>query len=252
MREHRAEEAREGLRIGLFRRLIIADRLRGKEARKHRTDPVDGIGHSRLRGLFFEASRRLRAQLFQTFIGAGPPQNLHRLHSRRHGQRISRERAGLIDRPKRRKLLHDFRRAAESAHRQTAADDLPQRRQIRLNTEKFLCAAVGHAEPSDDLVENQQRSLLRRQLPQLRQVAGLRRYASHIAGNRLDQRAGDFISVLLEGLFQCGNIVERHRERQLGQRLRDAGAVGQSQRGDAGAGLGQERIAVAVVATLKF
>ena len=179
-------------------------------------------------------------------------EDLQSFHSRRNGQRITRKRPGLIDGTQRGQLLHDLCRPSKGAYRQPAADNLSQRGQVRLNAVKFLRASVCHPEAGNHLVENEESSLLPGQLAKPGQIARLGRHASHISGNRLDQYAGQFIPVLLKGFLQSRNIVERNRQSQLSQGGRHAGAVGQAQRGHSGAGLGQQRVAVAVVATFEF
>ena len=71
-----------------------------------------------------------------------------------HRQRVARERAGLVDRPGRRDVVHDRGRGPVGRRRQAAADDLAQRRQVGRDAVELLRAAVGDAEAGHHLVED--------------------------------------------------------------------------------------------------
>src|SRR5262245_42060823 len=77
-------------------------------------------------------------------LQARPSPSLNELsdlgQTRRHGDRVSREGSRLVNGAVRRKMVHDFRSAAECAHRQTASDHLAERGQIWHDVEQFLCA----------------------------------------------------------------------------------------------------------------
>ena len=88
------------------------------------------------------------------------------------GQRIAAERAGLKHLAGRQHVVHDVGPAAVGADRQAAADDLAQRRQIGLDAEQLLRAAVGDAEAGHHFVADQQRAVL------------LRQFAAALAGTR--------------------------------------------------------------------
>ena len=70
---------------------------------------------------------------------------------------------------------------------------------------------------------------------------------AHIAGHGFDDHAGQIVPVMFNGRFHGFNIVEGQRDRQFGQRRRDAGASRNAQRRDAGAGLDKQRIGMAVI-----
>ena len=65
-------------------------------------------------------------KLFYCFIAGG------------HGQRVTREGAGLIDRAERRDRFHDLTSSTVSAHRQAAPDDLTAESEVRRDTVKLL------------------------------------------------------------------------------------------------------------------
>ena len=110
---------------------------------------------------------------------------------RRHRQRISRKRPRLIHRTQRRDLAHDVGASAVGRHRQAAADNLAERRQIRPDAETLLRAAQRHAEARHHFVENQQRAVTRGQFAQRFEKSRRGRNAAHVADHRLDDHRGD-------------------------------------------------------------
>src|SRR5215813_11685770 len=63
-------------------------------------------------------------------------------------------------------MRHDIGAAGDRREREAAADDLAQGANIGDDAVIFLRAAVGEAEASDDLVEDQQQAVLGRELAQ--------------------------------------------------------------------------------------
>ena len=173
---------------------------------------------------------------------------------RRHRQRIARERPRLVDRAGRRDLAHDVRAPAVGAHRQSAADHLAERGQVRPDAVALLRAAERHAEAGHHFVENQQRAVPRGDLAQRFQVAGRGRHAAHVArppARRSPPRSRS----------PCArNACFHARPRELkgsaivvsAKRLRHALRVGDPQRRHARAGLHQQRIDVAVIAAFEL
>ena len=76
-------------------------------------------------------------------------------HASRHGQRVSSQRAGLVDRSEGRDLLHDLASSTVCPNRQPAAQDLAQAGQVWRDAIAFLGATAGDAEAGDDFVEDQ-------------------------------------------------------------------------------------------------
>src|SRR5207253_10035161 len=72
----------------------------------------------------------------------------------RHGEWISRKRSRLVNRSNGREAIHNFRAAAERPDRQTTANDLAERRQIRPSSIKLLRAASRNTETSHDFIED--------------------------------------------------------------------------------------------------
>ncbi len=82
--------------------------------------------------------------------------------------------------------------------------------------------------------------------------ARLRRDHAHVGGDGLDDDGGDFPAMRFEQFFNRSSIVVGSVERQLGERLRHAGARSDSQRGEARARLREKAVGVAVVAAFEF
>ena len=137
--------------------------------------------------------------------GAG--EALERREARRHRDRIAGQRARLVDGPERRDAFHDVAPAAECADRHAAADDLAERREVRLDAVALLCAAERDAEAGHHLVEDQHGAVLRALLAQRLEETGHRRDAVHVAGDRLDDHAGDVGADLGEGRAHLRGVV---------------------------------------------
>ena len=95
---------------------------------EHRTDPLKNIIAPSLTQSGAHALLKVATQRLEFSPSIDAFQFVQLREARRHRQRISGESARLIHRTVRRKLIHDFRRAAKRADRQTAADDFAQRR----------------------------------------------------------------------------------------------------------------------------
>ena len=110
---------------------------------------------------------------------------------------IAGQRARLVDRTERRELLHDVATAAEGADRHAAADDLAERGEIGPHAVELLSAAERDAKSGHDLVEDQHRAGAIAFAAQGFQETRSRRNAVHVAGNRLDDHAGDLLADLV-------------------------------------------------------
>ena len=186
-------------------------------------------------------------------VEAGRLDQLQHRQARRHRDRIAAQRAGLVDRAGRRDLLHDLAASAVRADRHAAADDLAERGQVRRDAVQRLRAAERDAEAGHHFVEDQQRAVLRAQLAQALQIAVARRDAIHVAGDRLDdQRRRSRRRASANKSLRGVEIVVRQGQREIGERLRHARRSRHAERQRAGAGLDQERIAVAVIAAFEL
>ena len=123
-------------------------------------------------------ARRLGARLA---LQRGPlllEMEQHRFH-RGQGERVANERTGEVRHPDSRggavaelpvpavERVHVLAFARDRANGQSPADDLSVRSDVRLHAEVLLGAAGAEAEARDDLVEDEHRSRLRRQGPEL-------------------------------------------------------------------------------------
>ncbi len=178
-------------------------------------------------------------------------QREHR-QARRHRDWIAAQRAGLIDRAGRRDLFHQVTAPAIGAHRHAAADDLAEGGQVRGDAVMRLRTAERDAEAGHYFVEDQQRAVLGTQRAQMIQIAFARRDAVHVAGDRLNDQAGDIVAEFVEQACGGLEIIERQRQREVGQRRGYARRGRGAERQRTGTGLHQERIAVAVVAAFEL
>ena len=172
--------------------------------------------------------------------------------SGRHRERISRQRSGLIDRPRRRHEPHQIFAAAVRADRQPAADDLSQGRQIRDDAAPCLRAARSDAKTGDHFVEHQHDPVSRADVAQALQKARLRQNDAHVAGDRLDDQRGDLIRERFAQPFDRRQVVVGREQRVRGGGPRDAGARRHAERRQARARLHQKLIGVAVIAAFEL
>ena len=174
------------------------------------------------------------------------------------GDRIARQRAGLVDRAERRQLLHHVARAAEGRQRHAAADHLAEHVRSGV-TPGMACAYRPCAPPRatrKPLMTSSKMSSApcsRAQLAQRAHEVHGGAHEVHVAGDRLDDHAGDVGAVLRERLFEllrrccsrapaCAAPSPRARRRWSGW----------PKVASARAGLDQQRVGVAVIAALEL
>ncbi len=108
------------------------------------------------------------------------------------------------------------------------------------------------AEAGHHLVEDEHGAVLVADLAQAFEESGHGRDAVHVAGDRLDDDAGDLAADLGEGLAHLLQVVVGQRDGQLGEGRRHAGGARHAECQCARAGLDQERVDMAVVAALEL
>src|SRR5207249_3661559 len=135
---------------------------------------------------------------------------------------------------------------------QAAADDLAQACEIGPHAVQLLRASERDAKAGDDLVEDQQRTVLRSDLAQASEESRRGSHHTHVARHRLDDQCRDLRAARREQLAHRGQIVERQRERQRREYAGHAATVGNAERGAAGAGLDEQAIGMAVIAAVEF
>ena len=177
---------------------------------------------------------------------------LQRRQARRHRERVSRQRAGLIHRPQGCELFHDLASAAERAERQAAADHLAERRQVRPDAVMRLGAAERDAKSGHHLIEYEQRAMARAVLAQRFEKARRRQNEVHVAGHRLDDHGGDLRSLARERRVERFEIVVAQHQGMRRGFLGYAGRARVAEGERAGAGLDEQRVGVTVITTLEF
>ena len=168
-----------------------------------------------------------------------------------HGNRVSGKGTGLIDGAQRSDAVHDVAFAAESSHGHSAADDLTEHRDIRIDVVQRLCAAEGNTETGHDFVNDEDGAVFGGFFSHGVEEFLSRRNHIHIAGNGFDNHAGDFIAFFVEELFELFGIVVFENNRVVGDGSGDTGRARSAERQQAGAAFDQQRVAVAVVAWFK-
>ena len=152
----------------------------------------------------------------------------------------------------RRHHLHNVSPATVGRHRQAAADDLAQARQIGRDAVELLGAAVGNPEPGDDLVEDQQRAVGVGHPPQRWEKLRRWRNDTHVGRDRLDDDGRHFVPVGLQQRLDRLHVVVAGHQRQVSVSRWHARAVGHAEGEAAGPGPDQEAVGMAVVAALEL
>jgi hypothetical protein len=185
-------------------------------------------------------------------VNTGARQRLDSGQTGHHGDRVARERTGLVHRAVRRQAIHDLAFSAEGPHREAASDDLAERGEVGRHTVELLRAAERHAESGDDLVEYQHHAVLVAERAQPLQKAITWRNDAHVAGDRLKDDRGDLIALCFESDRHSVKIVVRQHDRVGSITLGHARGRGDSQRHEAGARCNQQRIRVTVIVAVEL
>jgi hypothetical protein len=138
--------------------------------------------------------------------------------------------------------------SAERRSGHAAADDLAEHRQVRRDPVALLGSAVGDAEARHHLVEHQQGAAVVARLAQALEEPVGGRDTAHVAGDGLDDDAGELVAVPLDHGAHAREIVERRSQRVGGRRGRHAGGGRDAERRETRAGLDEQRVGVPVVA----
>ena len=149
-------------------------------------------------------------------------------------------------------MFHDVSAATESAYRHTATDDLAEAGEVGCDAKPALGAVGAKAKACHYLIKNQYAAVFGAQLAQSLHKPWFGQDAVHIAGNRLDDDAGEFIADFVECLLECVDVVVGQGHRVLRQDLGYTGRARHTKSERARAGLNQQRIRMPVVAAFKF
>ena len=178
-----------------------------------------------LRSYLVSRRQFLRVGLDSVVDGRVIPEQLQGLNARRGGNRIAGQSACLIYFAGRRHFLHNLFLTAVHCHRHAAADDLAQCCHIRLHAEPLLCAADAQTESCDNLVEDQDCSVLLGDLPKELQESFLRQNHTHVGGHRLHDESGNLIFIILKQLPDRISVIIESHQSLLCKGRRNAGAV---------------------------
>ena len=121
-------------------------------------------------------------------------------------------------------------RAADRAGGQAAAERLGERDHVRQHAAALGRAARRDAQAGLDLVEDQHDPVALRDLAHRLEVARLGEHDPEVHHRRLHDHAGGLAALgveRLDAVLHRLGVVERHRDREVDDGLRDAGAVGQ-------------------------
>ena len=171
---------------------------------------------------------------------------------RRHRDRVTRKRTRLVDTAERRNLLHNVEAPAVCTYGHTAADNLPEGREIGLDAVKPLRAVDTHAETRHDLVYNQEGTVFLGFCGKRLQELGLRGHHTHIPCHRFHDDTRNLVANLVEKFLDTRHVVVLERERVLREVGRHPLAARLAGSKHARTRLDKQAIAMAVVAALEL
>ena len=148
--------------------------------------------------------------------------------------------------------MHYIQTTAVSAHRHAAADNLPERREVRLDAVQPLRAVDAHAETRHDFVYNQERPMFLRFCGKRLQEFWLCRHHAHITRYRFHNHASDFIANLVKEFLHASHIVVLQCKRVLREICRNPLAARLAHREHSRARLDEQAIAMAMVTAFEF
>src|SRR3984957_20058003 len=250
--QHLGKEGAESRGIGFLCITVVEDGPGSEEQRQQRACDADVSRGSRLLQRIAEPFAKASRFAAELIIKIRSFQFRQRGEAGAHRQRIPRKRAGLIDGPERRDHFHDVPAPAVGRHGQPAADNFPQRGEIRADAVEFLCTAVTDAKAGDHFVENQQRAIALGDFAQAFEKAERGRRNAHVRGHRFDNHRRDFSRVLLEDFLDGVGVVIRRVQRQFRQRFGHARARRDAECREARAGFDQKAVGMPVVTAFEF
>ncbi len=251
--QHQVEEALEALGVATQYVLVAGyTGLIGEEDAEHTADMVHHQRNALLARGGQQARGQVVGQLAQLRVDTRLVDLVQAGVASGHGDRVTGQGTGLVDRAGRCQRFHHLTASAEGAYRHAATDDLAQAGQIRGHVVVLLRATQGDAEAGHHLVDDQQRAILIAQFAQALQEARLRRNAVHVAGHRFDDDTGDLLRILGEGGAYRRQIVVLAGQGMFGEVGRNARRVRLTEGQGAGTGLDQQVVGVAMVAAFEL
>src|SRR5690606_25911999 len=153
-------EASEELYVAPARGGEVRHRPGVEEKPPHGAEAAAAAGHAEFPGVTQQPLDQPGGEPFQLRMRPQLAYELELGDPRRHGHRVPRESSSLIDGSGGGDLVHEVSASAVGTDWQSAADHLPQRRQIRCHAVPLLRPPGGDAEAGHDLIEDQQRAVL--------------------------------------------------------------------------------------------
>mmetsp|Transcript_16779 Transcript_16779/g.47749 ORF Transcript_16779/g.47749 Transcript_16779/m.47749 type:complete len:314 (+) Transcript_16779:108-1049(+) len=236
--EHHAVPLCKLFRVALGGVREAGDRALAEEEAEHPGDVAAGDLMPCLLARIQDPVDQPTRYLVQVLVLPGLLEDLERLDAGCHREGVAAERPRLIHGPGRCDHLHDVLAAAVGPHREAAPDDLAHGRHVGRDAEVLLGPAVGDAEAGHDLVEHQQRAVLRGELAEALQELHGGRDEARVADHRLQNDSRDVIP-LQQGLNRLQVVVLRAECCGCGS-SGDARRIGETESRHAGASLNQE------------
>ena len=143
----------------------------------------------------------------QGFIG-----KLERCQTRCHGHWVTGQRTRLVDRTNRCEVIHDVCAAAKSRSGQATRDNLAEGHQVTGDMVHAEPTLVGGAETGHDLINNQQGTIVMRDIFQCLVEAFRGCYRAHVAGGSFSNNAGNLTWVISKSLLDRIQVVIRHND----------------------------------------
>ncbi len=168
------------------------------------------------------------------------------------GNGVTGQRACLVDRADRRQVRHHVCPTTEGRRGETPTHDLAERHEVGLptfdGTVEPPVAGPADPEPGHHLVADEQGAVVPAQAGKACVEPFDRGDRAHVAGRGLGDDTRDLVAVCRERLLDGGQVVVGQDEGRCGGRGRNPRGPRDAERGETGAGRGQQGVDVAVVA----
>ena len=202
------EPAAEGRLVGRLSTGEVDYRYIREEDGQHRTDAVDGYRHVSATGRLEQTRLEGGAAALEGGVEIGKVGHATQGGDPgRHGERVPRKGAGLIDPAHRRDLVHQFGRSTIGADREATADDLAPADEIGIDPVALHGPSRGQAEPGHDLVGDEQGAVAAAEIPEPLEETGCRGDNPHVTGDRLEDHGRDLVREALEQGSDCVEVV---------------------------------------------
>ena len=137
-------------------------------------------------------------------------------------------------------MLHHLTPPAQRCHRHAAADHFAQHRDVRHDVVNRLRAVQGDAKAGHHFIKDAQCAVFGTERTHGAEKLLRAGYQIHVAGDRLDNHAGDLVTVLLESVVQLLWIIEVEHQCVLRDFGRHTGGAGVAECQKTGTGFHQQ------------